>query len=66
MNSACDQFFAGSALPSDENRGIRESHSLHVCQNATDLVRAADDFLEHGRRVNFLTQREVLFVEIGV
>src|SRR5258708_28794880 len=63
MNGARYQFLAGSALSGDENRGIRRSHSRQMSQNTIERFGGANDFLEHGRRRDIFTQREVLVVK---
>src|SRR5258708_15531760 len=63
MNGARYQFLACSALSGDENRGIRRSDSREMSQNTIERFGGANNFLEHGRRRTFITQRYVPVVK---
>ena len=63
MNGAGNQFLAGAGLPGDQNAGVGWSHLRYARKHCLQGRRRSDNFLEHGRRVDFVAQRNVLVVE---
>src|SRR5262249_18933683 len=59
-----DKLFAGTGFASDQDRRVRRSNLGNVRKNRQQRSRDADDFLEHRRLLDFLSERDVFLLEL--
>src|SRR5579863_831098 len=59
MDSAGDQFLAGTCLAQNQNCGIRRRHFGDLAKNSTQFLRGTHDVFEHRVPIDLLAQRQV-------